>query len=225
VRDLHFGVEGPVVAQLAEAFAQDWASVTDEDLAGDAWLPDLDAGSGPLARVIASGPDEDIEKIEFAILQAVACARRGIAVMTPYFLPDERMVTALSLAAMRGVAVDIIVPQVSDHTLMAWALPANTGPLLSDGARIWFSPPPFHHTKIAVVDGEWCLIGSCNWDVRSFRLNFELCLEVYDSDLAATLTGVMNEARGPELTQTELDERALPTRLRDAAARLMLPYL
>jgi cardiolipin synthase len=225
VQDLHFRIEGPVVAQLAETFAQDWASVTDEELAGDAWLPDLDDGSGPPARVIASGPDEDIEKIEFAVLQAVACARRGIRVMTPYFLPDERMVTALSLAAMRGVAVEIVVPQVNDHTLMAWALPANVGPLLSDGVRIRFSPPPFHHTKIVVVDDEWCLIGSCNWDVRSFRLNFELCLEVYDAGLAAILTAVTEDALGPELTQADLYRRSLPVRLRDAAARLMLPYL
>jgi cardiolipin synthase len=75
------------------------------------------------------------------------------------------------------------------------------------------------------VDDEWCLIGSCNWDIRSFRLNFELCLEVYDRALAATLTGLMQRARGLALTQAELSARTLPIRMRDAAARLMLPYL
>jgi cardiolipin synthase len=225
VQDLHFRIDGPVVAQLSEAFAEDWAFATDEDLAGEAWLPQIPSRDGPLARVIDSGPDEDLEKVEFAVLQAVACARRSIAVMTPYFLPDERLVTALALAAMRGVAVELLVPQNSNHILVDWATKANIGPLLTDGVRIWQSPPPFHHSKLMVVDHEWCLIGSCNWDIRSFRLNFELCMEVYDGDLASRLTELMQRARGPELTQADLDARGFPVRLRDAGARLMLPYL
>jgi cardiolipin synthase len=225
VQDLHFRIEGPVVSQLAEAFMADWAFATNEDLAGDAWSPPIARRPGASARVIDSGPDEDLEKVEFAVLQAVACAHTSIAVMTPYFLPDERLITALGLAAMRGVSVEIVLPQKSNHTLVDWATRANIGPLLSDGVRIWRSPPPFNHAKIMVVDAEWCLIGSCNWDIRSFRLNFELCMEVYDRDLATTLTTLMQRARVSELTQAEVDSRTLPVRLRDAAARLMLPYL
>jgi cardiolipin synthase A/B len=225
VQDLHFRIEGPVVSQLGEAFAEDWAFVTGEDLQGAAWFPRIGPSDGAPARVIDSGPDGDLEKVEFAVLQAVACARTGIAVMTPYFLPDERLITALALAAQRGVAVDLVVPQQSNHTLVDWATRANVGPLLVDGVRIWRSPPPFHHSKMMVVDGEWCLIGSCNWDIRSFRLNFELCLEVYDDALAATLSVLMLRARGLPLTQADLEARSLPIRMRDAAARLMLPYL
>jgi cardiolipin synthase len=225
VQDLHFRIDGAVVTQLAEAFAEDWAFATDEDLQGDAWSPRIASRAGAPARVIDSGPDEDLEKVEFAVLQAVARAHTSIAVMTPYFLPDERLVTALALAGMRGVAVDLVIPQQSNHTLVDWATRANIGPLLDDGVRIWRSPPPFHHSKLMVVDGEWCLIGSCNWDIRSFRLNFELCMEVYDRDLAAVLTKLMNDVRTLELTQAELDARSLPVRLRDAGARLMLPYL
>jgi len=225
VQDLHFRIEGPVVAQLSEAFAQDWSYATTEDLQGGAWWPDIAPRCGPSARVIDSGPDEDLEKVEFAVLQAVSCARRSIAVMTPYFLPDERLITALALAAMRGVAVDLVVPQTSNHVLVDWATRANIGPLLSDGVRMWRSPPPFHHSKLMVVDMEWCLIGSCNWDIRSFRLNFELCMEVYDRELATTLTALMRRSRGSALTQADLDARPLPVRIRDAGARLMLPYL
>ncbi len=225
VQDLHFRIDGPVVGQLMEAFAQDWQFATGEDLEGAAWFPAVPHGSGALARVIDSGPDEDLEKVEFAVLQAVACARKSIALMTPYFLPDERLITALSLAAMRGVSVQIVLPQASNHVLVDWATRANIGPLLSDGVRIWRSPPPFHHSKLMVVDGEWCLIGSCNWDIRSFRLNFELCMEIYDSALAAVLTELMQQSRGKPLMQAELNDRKLVVRLRDAAARLMLPYL
>jgi cardiolipin synthase len=225
VQDLHFRIEGPVVSQLTEAFVRDWSFVTNEDLTGGIWSPAIPDRSGALARVIDSGPDGDLEKVEFAVLQAVSCARSSIAVMTPYFLPDERLVTALALAAMRGVAVDLVVPETGNHVLVDWATRANIGPLLSDGVRIWQSPPPFHHSKMMVVDREWCLIGSCNWDIRSFRLNFELCMEVYDAVLATTLTALMQHCRGRPLTQADLDSRPLPVRLRDAGARLMLPYL
>jgi cardiolipin synthase len=225
VLDVHFRIDGPVVAQLAEAFAEDWDFAADEDLDAGVWLPDIAERTGPSARVIDSGPDADVEKVEFAILQAVSCARTSIAVMTPYFLPDERLITALSLASMRGVAVDLVIPRRSNHTLVDWATRTNIGPLLSDGVRIWRSPPPFQHAKLMVVDAEWCLIGSCNWDIRSFRLNFELCMEIYDRDLAATLSAVMQHARGDPLRQADLEARTLPIRIRDAGARLMLPYL
>ena len=225
VQDTHFRIAGPVVCQLTEAFTQDWNFATDEDLEGDAWFPNLDDTGSTSARVIDSGPDEDIEKIEFAVLQAVACARTSIAVMTPYFLPDERLATTLALASMRGVAVDVVIPEKSDHRFVDWATRANMGPMLTDGVRIWRCPPPFRHSKIMVVDGEWCMVGSCNWDMRSFRLNFELCLELYDQGLAATLSDLMTQSRGSALTQAELDSRSTPGRLRDAAVRLMLPYL
>ena len=225
VQDLHFRIEGPVVGQLAEAFADDWSFVSDEELDGEAWYPRLAGAGGCVGRVIDSGPDEDLEKIEFAALQAIDCARTSIAVMTPYFLPDQRLLTALSLAAMRGVAVDVVIPDKSNHRLVDWATRANIGPLLIDGVCIWRSPPPFHHAKVMVVDAEWCLIGSANWDIRSFRLNFELCMEIYDGGLAAGLTALMHSSRGAPLTQVDLDARSLPVRLRDAGVRLMLPYL
>ncbi len=225
VQDTHFRLAGPVVSQLTEAFVQDWSFATDEELDGDAWFPALPEASGPLARVIDSGPDEDLEKIEFAVLQAVACARTSVAVMTPYFLPDERLMTTLALASMRGVAVDVVIPAISDHRFVDWATRANIGPLLHDGVNIWRCPPPFRHSKVMVVDGEWCMVGSCNWDMRSFRLNFELCVEFYDQRLATTLSELMQRSRGSAMTQADLDNRSLPARLRDAGVRLLLPYL
>jgi len=225
VQDTHFRVLGPVVAQLVEAFAQDWYFLTDETLQGDSWFPPLPRAGEATARVITAGPDQDLDKIEFAVLQAITCARDSIRVMTPYFLPDRQMVTALSLAAMRGVAVDVIVPAQGDHRLMDWALRANVGPLLADGVRIWRSPPPFRHSKAMVIDDEWCLIGSTNWDMRSFRLNFEICVEVYDRTLAGALSALMAENQGQAMAAADLQARRLPVQLRDAGARLLLPYL
>ena len=227
VQDTHFRIVGPVVAQLTEAFAQDWAYATREQLGGAAWFPVHGHGApgGATGRVIDSGPDEDMEKIEFAILQALACARDRVMVMTPYFLPDERLMSALALTAMRGVAVDLVIPQRSNHFYVDGATRANVDPILHDGVRIWRCPPPFRHSKVMVVDGEWCLIGSCNWDVRSFRLNFELCVELFDRELAARLVALMRASQGPPLTLAALQRRGLLARLRDAALRLLSPYL
>ena len=225
VQDTHFRLAGPVVCQLAGAFAQDWFFATGEDLSGAAWFPSIDEAGQAAARVVTSGPDEDIEKLEFAMLQAIACARRSIVVMTPYFLPDDRMITALSLASMRGVAVEVVIPERSDHRLVDWANWANVGPLLADGARIWRCPPPFRHSKVMAVDGLWCLIGSCNWDIRSFRLNFELCVEFYDAALTRSLVAFTQPCSGRPLTRADRDRRSRPTLLGDAATRLLLPYL
>jgi cardiolipin synthase len=225
VRDTHFSVEGPVVAQLADAFAEDWLFATGETLEGDAWFPPLRPAGNVSARVVTSGPDEDLEKIEFLTLQAVACANMTIGIMTPYFLPDERMITALALAAMRGVVVDIIVPARSNHPIMDWALRAQIGPLLEAGCRIWRNPPPFEHSKLMTIDGAWSLVGSANWDMRSFRLNFELNMALSSTAMAASLDALMSTKRCDRVTEADLDRRMLPVRLRDAGARLLLPYL
>jgi cardiolipin synthase len=225
VQDLHFAFEGPAVAQLVDAFACDWEFVADETLEGELWFPTLPEAGEAIARVVTSGPDQDLEKVEFVMMHAISCARRSVQVMTPYFLPDERLVTALSLAAQRGVSVDILVPERSDHRVMDWAMRANIGPLLSTGVRIWRTPPPFNHSKVMVVDGEWCLIGSANWDVRSLRLNFELNVEVYHDDLAGRLSALMASSRTNPFSIEELNSRMPQTRLLDAGVRLLLPYL
>ncbi len=229
VQDTHFRVGGPVVAQLVDAFADDWAFVTGEQLEGAAWFPPLDAhghaDGHAKARVITSGPDQDLEKIEFCVMQAIACARASIYVMTPYFVSDERLNTALALAAMRGVAVHVVMPHRSNHVFVDWASRANIGSLLKNGVNIWLGPEPFRHSKVMVVDGEWSLIGSANWDMRSFRLNFEVCMEVYDRAIAQALQHFVTSHRGTPLTNRELGARPLPVRLRDAGVRLMMPYL
>jgi cardiolipin synthase len=225
VRDTHFCVEGPVVAQLVEAFAETWLDAAGESLAGEAWFPPLDEVGDAVGRVVLSGPDTDVDKIEFMILEALACARQSIRVATPYFLPEDRLVTALALAAMRGVEVDVIVPSRGNHPVVDWAMRAQIGPLVAAGCRIWRSPPPFNHAKIMTVDGIWCLIGSANWDARSFRLNFELNIEVYHADVVQQLDEMMTTRQGALIAAAELDRLPLAVKLMDNAARLMLPYL
>jgi cardiolipin synthase A/B len=225
VRDTHFRFEGPIVGQLTEAFADDWLFAAGENLAGDAWFPPLDELGKAVARVIVSGPDQDLEKIEFVILEAISCARQSIKVRTPYFLPDDRLVTALALASMRGVEVDVIVPQRSNHLVVDYAMRAQIAPLVASGCRIWRSAPPFDHSKVMTIDGNWCLLGGANWDARSFRLNFELNVEVYHAPIVQHIEDLMASVRGAPISAAELDRLSLPVKLIDSGARLMLPYL
>ncbi|MCJ2046427.1 phospholipase D-like domain-containing protein [Methylobacterium sp. J-078] len=225
VRDVHFRIRGPVVAQLTAAFAADWAFVMDEEIEGPDWFPALEPQGGTQARVVTSGPDADLRKIELVVLEAISCAERSIRLMTPYFLPSEVLVSALSLAALRGITVDVIIPMASDHAVVDWATRAHVDPLLASDVRIWLDDPPFDHAKLLVVDDAWCFIGSANWDTRSFRLNFELNVEVYDTDLAGRLDAFMREKMTLRLTRETLAQRGLPVRLRDAGVRLLLPYL
>jgi cardiolipin synthase len=225
IRDMHFEVKGPVVSQIVEAFAADWMFATEEELKGPCWYPELSDAGKALARVVTSGPDQDIEKIEYMFLQAISSADRSIRIITPYFLPDERLVTALSLAAMRGVEVTLVIPENSDHRTLDWAFCAHIAPLLASGGRIWRAPQPFEHSKLLTVDDGWSLIGSANWDMRSLRLNFEINMEIYDRDFAALVSQKILERQGEEITLGSLNARSLHVRLRDSATRLLLPYL
>ena len=225
IADTHFRFEGPVTTQLVDAFAQDWSFTTGEDLEGPGWFPPPQPAGGTIARVIVSGPDEDFEKIQGVLLEAIGSANESIKLMTPYFLPSEVIITALALAAMRGVKIDIIVPLRSDHRFVDLAMRAHIGPLMMHGVRVWLGSSPFNHSKLLVVDRRWCLVGSANWDMRSLRLNFELNVEVFSAELAETLDGLMRVRQHNRLRERDLTARGLPVRLRDAALRLLLPYI
>ena len=227
VSDTHFSFAGPIVEQLTEAFAKDWAFTTGEELDHAVFYAEpapAPAGEA-FCRVVTSGPDADLEKIEFAVMQGVALARRSVRIMTPYFLPDERLLTVLAMASMRGVAVDLVLPRESNHRLIDWARTPNNIPLLEAGVRIWLSDPPFNHSKLMVVDEAWSFVGSANQDVRSLRLNFELNVEVHDPDLAGELDRFMLSHRHQRYGGERIGQRSFPVRLRDSAARLLLPYL
>lgn len=225
VLDTHFCLEGPVVAQIIRTFADDWFFMTGERLAGERWFPALPPVGDSRARAVTSGPDQDLEKIELIIMQAVGAARSSGKIMTPYFLPDERIITVLALAAMRGVEVDVILPANSNHPTLDWGARAHLGPLLAAECRVWTHAAPFDHSKLMTVDGKWCFVGSANWDMRSFRLNFELNLEVYHSAVVRQVEELIMQKQELRLSAAGLQKLSLPVVLRNNAARLMLPYL
>jgi cardiolipin synthase len=227
VRDLHFRVAGPVVTQLQDAFANDWAFTTGEILDGKIWFPKLQESGSVIARVITDGPDADYDKLRLTLLAALAEAQTSVQILTPYFLPDNALVTALNLAVLRGVRVDIVLPAKNNLPFVHWASRAMWWQVLERGCHIWLTPPPFDHSKLMIVDGHWVLSGSANWDARSLRLNFELNVECYGREFAHEMASVLGKKlhRAHEVTLAEVDGRALPAKLRDAAARLFSPFL
>lgn len=227
VQDLHFRITGPVVTELQEVFANDWAFTTKEVLDGELWFPDQPETGEVIARVIVDGPDADFEKARWTLLAALAEAQKSIKIVTPYFLPTSSLVTALNLAALRGMRVDIVLPAKNNLPFVQWASSAMLWQVLERGCHVWFTPPPFDHSKLMVVDGHWVFLGSANWDIRSLRLNFELNVEAYGrvfaTDMEAIIAKKISNAR--EVTLAEMDARPVAIKLRDAIARLFSPYL
>ncbi|MGH7953222.1 MAG: cardiolipin synthase [Limisphaerales bacterium] len=227
VQDLQFRVEGPLVTRLQEAFRNDWAFTTGEILDGKNWFPVLKNCGNVIGRVIVDGPDADFEKLRWTLLAALAEARTSVQILTPYFVPDNALVTALNLAALRGARVDILLPAKNNLPFMHWASRAMWWQALERGCRLWLTPPPFDHSKLMIVDDHWVLLGSANWDARSLRLNFELNVECYGRDFAQKMEKLIQKkiAAAREVTLAGADARSYPAKLRDAVARLFSPYL
>lgn len=227
IRDTQFHIRGPIVRDFAETFAMDWQFTTGESLDGDRWFPRLATEGEVTARVLADGPDESFEVGRWVILGALTAAHDHIRIVTPYFVPDSSLITALNVASLQGVTVDIFIPEVLDHAFVKWASNAQLWQVLEKGCRVWFTPPPFDHSKIFTVDGQWAFFGSSNWDTRSMRLNFELNVEVSDASFTRALDSLIDERchSAREITLAMMDARSIPVRLRDGIARLFSPYL
>ena len=226
-RDLHFRLRGPVVAHLMEVFVGDWHFATEKALRGERWFPHLAPAGEILARGIEAGPDESFERLRWAIVGGLNAAQRSVKILTPYFLPDQALISALDAAALRGVEVDIVLPATSDLPHVHWAAFGQLWQVLERGCRVWLRPGPFDHSKLMLVDGAWTLLGSANWDARSLRLNFELNVECYSVELGAHLEGLVQAriAGARRYTLAEDGRRGVALRMRDGIARLFAPYL
>jgi cardiolipin synthase len=227
VIDVHFQVEGPVVADLQRVFLEDWFFATGDLHDDPRCFPAIPEAGGCAARAIDAGPDEELRELHWVILGALACARRKVQIMTPYFIPDPALTAAMGSAALRGVEVSLLLPSQTDLFFIHWATRSYLWELLPFGVRVRYQPPPFVHSKLLLVDDLWSLVGSANIDPRSLRLNFEFNLEIYDAATTGALARHFEEsfARSRGVTMEEVDGRSLPERLRDGTAKLLSPYL
>lgn len=222
-RDLHIAVSGDVVRWLQLAFLEDWV-YAGEHAPKESGLFQEPAQAGIKAQIIPSGPDTAWEPIHRSMVFAISHARTRVWLATPYFVPSEAAHMALISAALRGLDVRLIVPGKSDSRLVDAAARSYFDELLAAGVRIYCYPKMLH-TKALLVDDDTLILGSSNFDNRSFRLNFELCILLENLDLALALSQVMlDDMRVSNLLPAQRSQSFLH-RLADASARLLSPML
>ena len=174
-QDVHFKVAGPVINQINAAFSADWHFAASENLNLPQWR-EVDSTRAVYARVLLDGPDDNYQKLSLTMLGAIQAAEYRVQIVSPYFLPGPTVLSALHLAYLRGVRVDLCIPQTSNLPFVGWAMRANYQELLGKGVNVYESASPFDHSKLFLIDDYWCMIGSSNWDARSLELNFEINL-------------------------------------------------
>ena len=223
--DTHLRLAGPCVGDLEEVFAEDWFFATGEGLP----LPDIqpDAQGPATVAIVPSGPDQPRNASRLNYFAGINAATASVWLTSPYFIPDEAILSALIAAALKGVDVRILIPQVCDVLLVGPAGRSYFQQLLSVGVRIFEYQPSMLHAKTMVIDERLALVGSANIDIRSFRLNFEVGALIEDRAVADTLrdrfAGQLRESR--EITLAMVQEWSFLQRLQHGTARLFSPFL
>ena len=210
-RDSHYQLEGPAVAQMQAAFTDNWIKTRAVVLFGSNYFPELKPVGGSLAQVFKSSRGEGSESVRLMYLLSIASATRTIRLQAAYFVPDELAIETLVAARKRGVKIEIIVPgPVSDAKIVQSASRALWGKLLDAGVEIHEFQPTMYHCKVLIVDEVWVSVGSTNFDDRSFRLNDEANLNIFDATFAAEQVKVFEEDKGKSrlMTRAEFKNRS-----------------
>jgi cardiolipin synthase len=210
-RDTHFRVEGPVVAQMQAVFMDNWLKTTGAVLHGGGYFPQVPPVGNGDAQMFMSSASGGSESMHLMYLLAITAAQRSIYMSMAYFVPDDLAVQALRAALARGVRVEIIVPgPITDTETVRKASRALWGPLLEAGAKFYEYQPTMFHCKVMVVDGLLTSVGSTNFDNRSFRLNDEANLNIYDADFARRQIEIFEADRAQARPFTYADWRDRP---------------
>ena len=190
-RDMHFRIEGPVVAQVQAAFNDNWIKTTGRILNGEPYFPAIADAGDMDAHLFISSPAGGSESMHLMYLMSIAAAEHSIDLAAAYFIPDELITKALVAARHRGVRVRVLLPgPKTDSDAARIASKSGWGPLLLAGVEIFEYQPTMFHNKMLIVDRELVSVGSTNFDLRSFQLNDEASLNVYDRDFAQRMTAV-----------------------------------
>lgn len=224
--DTHLKLEGEAVAALDRVFVSDWDFVSGEELPADTSLTHFNkTGNRCLVQVASSGPDTDWATIMQVYFAAIATARLSIYLTSPYFSPDESMLTALKTAALSGVDVRVIFPEKADSIITNWNTRSYIEELLDAGIRVFLYEKGFIHSKYLLVDGVFSSVGSPNVDVRSFDLDFEVTALVYDESFAASLGKVFSDdlKNCREIIKDQWETRRRRDKYRESLARIFGP--
>ncbi len=235
-RDTHLKIRGSAVYSLQIRFALDWNYAAGENLFKDGWYFGLDQQEKETegkkqtveAQIISSGPDASNRQIRNNYLHLFQEAKDHIYIQTPYFVPDDAVLSALKMAAESGVDVRLMIPCKPDHPFVYWASYSYVGDLLAVGARCYVYKEGFLHAKAVMADGLVCSCGTANMDIRSFELNFEVNATIFDRETTkrmekAFLTDLKDHCQ--EVTKERYEKRSMGIRVKEQCSRLLSPLL
>jgi len=226
-RDIMARITGPSVREFQIMFLEDWHADTGAEVFGASYFPTNQPAGQTALQVIPSGPDRDPEGLQHLVVEAIHTARREVTITSPYLIPDDPLLCALTLAVRRGVRVTLIVPRRSDQRVVDYAGAFYLGYLLKHGVHVFRFEDGLLHAKTLTVDDTFGMFGSANYDVRSFQLNFELNVSVYDHESLRELREVQEQYRvkSCEISWAEWQARPRWKHLAANVAKLLSPLL
>jgi cardiolipin synthase len=227
-RDTHVRIDGDAAHLLELRFLMDWNFASKDPVAlSPRYFPATNGTGSAAVQVVSSGPDHRHNQIKLAYLQLINTASESVYIQTPYFVPDSSLIDALRLAAQSGIDVKIMIPCKPDHMFVYAVNHAFIRDLLDAGVKAYTYNDGFIHAKTLVIDGVVASVGSANWDVRSFKLNFETNVLIYNPAYARKLKEIFEEdlKRSTEVTLATLAKRPLHEKIWEPVARLFSPVL
>ena len=223
-RDTHVALRGPVVQSVQLSFVEDWHFGTSDIIQGLNWEPDSDQGP-TVALCLPTGPADKFETATLFFVHAINSAKQRLWIVSPYFVPDETLMTALKLAALRGVDVRVLLPETPDSTLVYLSSFSYLEPAERAGIQIYRYLPGFLHQKVMLVDDRVSVIGTANFDNRSMRLNFEISIVLVDTEFAGQVESMLEAdfAASRQASASEYLDSSIFFRLPVKISRLLAP--
>ena len=226
-RDTHLRVRGGSVFDIDSRFIMDWNFANGQEVSIN--VADYPTGvrGKSAVQIVSCGPERDETEIKFTYLKMINSAKHSVYIQSPYMVPDESIFEALKTAALTGVDVRIMIPRLPDHPFVYWVTYQNVGALASYGAKIYIYQPGFLHAKTIVVDDEAASVGSANFDIRSFELNFECNAVIYDREKAMELRHLFeNDIKDSiRLTPEDYAQRSSWIKIKESISRLLTDIL
>ena len=228
-RDTHMKIEGEAVKDLQTLFCNDWMYLCQEDLSDEMYFPKQQGQQGILGavKIVASGPDQEVETIKAVMFSMINDAKQSIQIATPYFVPDDDILSALKIASLSGVTVSLLMPSIADRAISFYASRSFYKELMKSGIHIYTYDPGFVHSKLLIIDEKIATMGTCNMDMRSFHLNFEVNAVLFENESVKDLVYHFKKdlEQSSRVQPDEFEERPRKHRIAEALSRLAAPML
>lgn len=228
-RDTHLRIQGNAVLALQSRFIMDWNAAVDKHRLDyqEEYFPIIPNKGKSNMQVVSSGPDSEQQQIKKGYIKMISMAKKSIYIQSPYFIPDDSVLDAITIAAMSGIDVRIMIPNKPDHPFVYRATTYYAGEMVAAGAKVYIYDNGFLHAKTVVIDGEIASVGTANFDFRSFKLNFEVNAFIYDPVVAQQLQGIYEEdmKKCYLLTQEIIDNQSVWMKFKQEFSRLLSPIL